>query len=80
MVDTAQRLVKGANALEIPIIVTEQYPKALGSTVEEVKQHLPNNSLIQDKLDFTMFGQPIASIRHQIRLTPIVLLRNSACS
>ena len=80
MVDTAQRLVKGANALEIPIIVTEQYPKALGSTVEEVQLHLPNNSLIQDKLDFTMFGQPIASIRHQIRLTPIVLLRNSAYS
>ena len=57
MVDTAQRMVKGANALDIPVIVTEQYPKALGNTVEELKGVLKDDALIQDKLDFTMFGE-----------------------
>lgn len=56
--DTAQRMVKGANALEIPVIVTEQYPKALGNTVQEVKDVLNQDStFIQDKLDFTMYGK-----------------------
>ena len=35
--ETSSRLVRGAQALGVPaIVVTEQYPKALGPTVEEV--------------------------------------------
>ena len=37
----AATLVEGADAIGIPIIVTEQYPKGLGSTVPEVAGHLP---------------------------------------
>jgi nicotinamidase-related amidase len=33
-------LVQGAKALGVPVIVTEQYPKGLGSTVPEVAAHL----------------------------------------
>ncbi|OEF96203.1 hydrolase [Desulfuribacillus alkaliarsenatis] len=32
-----QKLIKGAQILEIPIIVVEQYPEGLGATVDEVK-------------------------------------------
>ena len=39
--DTASRLVRGAAALGVPVLVTEQYPKALGPTVAEVALHLP---------------------------------------
>jgi len=35
------KLTKGANALEIPIIVTEQYPKGLGPTIPEIKELIP---------------------------------------
>eukprot|EP00197_Chlamydomonas_leiostraca_P013862 CAMPEP_0202867384 /NCGR_PEP_ID=MMETSP1391-20130828/9316_1 /ASSEMBLY_ACC=CAM_ASM_000867 /TAXON_ID=1034604 /ORGANISM="Chlamydomonas leiostraca, Strain SAG 11-49" /LENGTH=214 /DNA_ID=CAMNT_0049547427 /DNA_START=57 /DNA_END=701 /DNA_ORIENTATION=+ len=38
---TAKRMIKGANALNIPVVVTEQYPKALGRTVPEIKEVLP---------------------------------------
>jgi len=31
------RLIKGAQLLEIPIIVTEQYPKGLGNTCTSIK-------------------------------------------
>jgi nicotinamidase-related amidase len=33
-------LVQGARALDLPIVVTEQYPKGLGHTVPEVAEHL----------------------------------------
>lgn len=33
-------LVQGARVLELPVLVTEQYPKGLGRTVPEVARHL----------------------------------------
>jgi len=33
-------LIQGARALDIPIVVTEQYPRGLGDTVPEVAEHL----------------------------------------
>ena len=35
-----QKLIKGAQALGIPIILTEQYPKGLGPTLPEIKELL----------------------------------------
>ena len=40
VVHNAAVLVQGAKALEVPVIVTEQYPKGLGRTVPEVADHL----------------------------------------
>jgi nicotinamidase-related amidase len=34
------KLVQGANALGVPVIASEQYPRGLGSTVPEVAEHL----------------------------------------
>jgi nicotinamidase-related amidase len=36
------KLIKGAKALEVPVIVTEQYPKGLGPTIPEIKELLPD--------------------------------------
>jgi len=35
------KLIEGAKALEIPIVMTEQYPKGLGTTLPEIKELLP---------------------------------------
>jgi len=56
VIDAARRMVRGAVALQMPVVVTEQYPKALGNTVEELKGILPEGTLVQDKFDFTMMG------------------------
>ena len=34
--ENAQKLIKGVQVLEIPIIVTEQYPQGLGPTIPEI--------------------------------------------
>lgn len=34
-------MLRGAEVLGVPVLITEQYPKGLGSTVPEVAEHLP---------------------------------------
>lgn len=56
VVDTTARLVKGCAALGVPVLVTEQYPKALGPTVPEVASVLPPDTPPPiAKTDFSMW-------------------------
>jgi nicotinamidase-related amidase len=41
VVSASSTLVQGAEATGVPIVVTEQYPKGLGHTVDELARHLP---------------------------------------
>ena len=41
------KLIKGVKVLEIPIILTEQYPKGLGPTIPEIKELLPDIKSIE---------------------------------
>ncbi len=47
------RLIDTAKALEIPVIATEQYPEGLGTTIESIGQHLPEDIHITDKTCFS---------------------------
>jgi nicotinamidase-related amidase len=40
MVENSARLVKACRVLGLPVLVTEQYPKGLGHTVEELREAL----------------------------------------
>jgi len=42
LLENAQKLIKGIQVLEIPIIVTEQYPKGLGPTIPEIAALFPD--------------------------------------
>ena len=46
-------LVRGAAAMGLPIVVTEQYPQGLGETVPEVAEHLPEGVEPIDKVRFS---------------------------
>jgi nicotinamidase-related amidase len=46
-------LVKGANAVGIPIVLTEQYPKGLGNTAPEIADELPAGVAPIEKVCFS---------------------------
>ncbi len=50
-------LVQAAQLLQVPILVTEQYPQGLGETLPEIKQFLPNNKPIA-KTAFSACSEP----------------------
>ncbi|PYP82515.1 MAG: hydrolase [Blastocatellia bacterium AA13] len=47
------KAVQGACLLEVPVIVTEQYPRGLKRTAEEIIPHLPKPPKIIEKLCFS---------------------------
>jgi len=46
-------LIEGAEALGVPVVITEQYPKGLGETAPEVAEHLPDGTEPLEKLVFS---------------------------
>lgn len=52
IVSNAVKVVSAANELCIPVLLTEQYPKGLGNTVQQLKEVLPENSKIVEKTYF----------------------------
>lgn len=57
VVENTLHLIELTKMLNIPIIVTEQYPKGLGPTVPEIKEALPAYVPIE-KLTFNCCGVP----------------------
>jgi nicotinamidase-related amidase len=51
--EASATLIRGAAAMDVPIHVTEQYPKGLGETVPEVADHLPEGVAPVDKVRFS---------------------------
>jgi nicotinamidase-related amidase len=57
LLNNAVKLIKGAVALELPIIVTEQYPKGLGPTIPEIKGLIPGFQPVE-KVCFSCCDEP----------------------
>ncbi len=49
-------LVRAAGALGLPVLLTEQYPKGLGTTVPEVAEYLPEGIEPLEKTVFSAVG------------------------
>ena len=65
LVRRAARLVQGVHLLGVPLLVTEQYPRGLGDTVEEVARHIVDPHCIEEK---TRFSACIEPVRTQLEL------------
>ena len=63
LIGVSVRLVRTCRALEIPIIVTEQYPKGLGATVEELRDALGADTAAYEKTCFSSCGSDDVSAR-----------------
>lgn len=53
-------LMKAAREMDMPILVTEQYPKGLGNTVEEIQEELVNYKKFE-KNSFTAYIDEVKS-------------------
>lgn len=53
MLDNAAKLLAAAGLLNLPVLLTEQYPKGLGPTDEAVKQALPEAAPCFEKTAFS---------------------------
>lgn len=56
VVDQTSIAIRGFQTLDIPIIVTEQYPKGLGKTAEELLLCLPDDFEVIEKTTFSSCG------------------------
>lgn len=57
--DVAERIAiaaKGTRLLNVPILVTEQYPKGLGHTAHEITEALPEGTEVIEKTAFSSCG------------------------
>jgi nicotinamidase-related amidase len=52
----SQILLRSAQRLQIPVNISEQYPKALGATLPELRQWLPADQVYFSKLCFSAMG------------------------
>ena len=57
VVKNNQHLIELAKMINMPVVVTEQYPKGLGRTVPELQTALPNYRPVE-KLTFDCCSQP----------------------
>ena len=46
-------LIEASRQLEVPVVVTEQYPKGLGPTVDAIAGQLPNDATVVEKMTFS---------------------------
>ena len=56
MLDNIAKLVRVSEVFNIPVVVTEQYPKGLGRTVRELESILKVKPI--EKTSFSCFGAP----------------------
>lgn len=75
MLANAGKLITAAGLLNIPVLVTEQYPQGLGSTEASLSEKLPEHTPVFEKTGFSCCAAEgfIAALkntkRHQIILT-----------
>jgi nicotinamidase-related amidase len=56
IVSRIAQMIRGCRILDVPIVVTEQYPKGLGRTAEEILFSLPDDFEFVEKTAFSSCG------------------------
>jgi nicotinamidase-related amidase len=57
LLNNISSLIEGLKTLEVPMLITQQYPKGLGTTLEPVQQHFKMEEAI-DKVSFSCCDEP----------------------
>jgi nicotinamidase-related amidase len=57
-VENCSKLIQGLQILGLPILLTQQYTKGLGETIDEIKALIPDFQYIEKK-DFSCLDEPV---------------------
>lgn len=52
LIDNVRLLLQAARRLDVPVLVSEQYPRGLGPTVDAVAEHVPDGA-VMEKVHFS---------------------------
>ena len=55
VVFNVRRLLEAAQAIGVPVVVTEQYPQGLGHTVQELAPYIPEGTPVLPKKSFSIY-------------------------
>lgn len=69
----AATAVRGFRLLGVPVIVTEQYPKGLGRTAEEIVFSLPDDHSPLEKTKFSAVSDDLVAKLNKCRATQVVI-------
>ncbi len=73
VIEVSARLLNASKILNIPLVVTEQYPKGLGETVSELSELILHSSLKLEKTKFTMFNEQVDELLRSKGVKTVVL-------
>ena len=60
LIENCQKLIQGLQILGIPLLVTQQYTKGLGETIDEIKSVINNFETIEKK-SFSCLDEPVVA-------------------
>lgn len=73
LVRRCARLVDGANVLDVPVLVTEQYPRGLGATVSAISPQLDAAVCIDEKTRFSACSDSITRFLEKFETQCVVI-------
>ena len=74
VLNRAQMLVQGMNELNVPVVVTEQYPQGLGNTVPELAALFTESTPVIAKTSFSCFGEAEFAAKLDIKTHPVMII------
>ncbi|CAO3694113.1 unnamed protein product [Rhizopus stolonifer] len=72
VISIAEKMIRASKFLDIPIVVTEQYPKAFGKTVSELD--ISDAAICVEKTKFSMYLPKIVDLLKEKNTKSIILL------
>lgn len=73
VINNAKILIQCAKVMDIPIIYTEQYPKGLGHTIEELSQIIEDGQRFE-KVDFSAYTEDVKGALEKANRKKIIII------
>lgn len=74
VLNRAQMLINGMNELNVPLLVTEQYPQGLGNTVPELAELFKEDTQVFAKTSFSCFGEATFAEAADVERYPVMII------